>query len=252
MTTVVNPLTKRQIKINGAVYKKLVRDGVIKSGDTVGAPTATKKKRVVWKPIPQPTESGFTTVIDHRGAIVRYDPHFIPNAKKYFDQLAALFDQSKHEKRLFGDGDAKRRTLQVADPDARLYNYSTTAAEATHHWEEFPVLVALKKLVEEATGESFNFALVNFYTPDANLGWHSDDEKDMVDEAIVASLSFGGERPFDLEEKFAEPMRKRIVLLSGSLLTMEKKCQKIFRHRVPPKKIDKLRINITFRKMHKK
>lgn len=41
------------------------------------------------------------------------------------------------------------------------------------------------------------------------------------------------------------------MLEPGSAITMEGKCKKIFKHRIPPYKTDKTRINITFRQMKK-
>jgi alkylated DNA repair dioxygenase AlkB len=86
----------------------------------------------------------------------------------------------------------------------------------------------------------------------------------MIDGCIVFSISFGAERWFDLEELAPRgpggvevqkddfvPLRKRIKLEAGSALTMEKACQKVFRHRVPPFKTDEMRINITIRQMKK-
>lgn len=71
----------------------------------------------------------------------------------------------------------------------------------------------LKELDQDATGVELNFALVNVYEPGANLGWHSDDEEDMVNDSIVFSLSFGVGIPFDLEERRQnkERIRKNLI-----------------------------------------
>src|SRR5204862_867573 len=135
----------------------------------------------------------------------------------------------------------------------RLYNYSSSAATETHRFEEYPILVKLRKLVEEALGENFNFVLLNYYVPDSGLGFHSDDELDMLENSAVASLSVGQIRHFDLQEKLPKqskevPMRIRVDLAPGSLLIMEGQCQKVFKHRVPPQKTNHMRINLTFRK----
>jgi hypothetical protein len=44
-THVINPLTGRQLKIGGAMYKKLLRDGVLVNQEPAVEATVTKKKR---------------------------------------------------------------------------------------------------------------------------------------------------------------------------------------------------------------
>lgn len=59
---------------------------------------------------------------------------------------------------------------------------------------------ALRKEVQIATGEVFNSVLVNYYRDgkDSN-DWHSDDEKELGNSPIIASISLGAERNFILD-----------------------------------------------------
>jgi alkylated DNA repair dioxygenase AlkB len=79
------------------------------------------------------------------------------------------------------------------------YTYSGTTKQALA-WTE--TLLALKSLVEEKTGARYNSCLVNLYD-DGNTGmaWHSDNEGLLVEDAAIASLSFGAERRFLLRHK---------------------------------------------------
>lgn len=122
-------------------------------------------------------------------------------------------------------------------------------------------ILPLKQLVEEALATQFNYVLLNYYANGDNyIGYHSDDEKDLVEGSVIASLSFGAHRIFNLKKK--EPKEKAgitkktratvisVDLYSGSLLTMEGNTQKHYQHQVPKtKKCTQPRINATFRVM---
>ena len=81
------------------------------------------------------------------------------------------------------------------------------------------------------------------------MGWHSDDEKEIVPNSSIASLSFGAERKFALKHKVNKEAHS-IILENGSLLEMSGSFQKNWLHALPKsKKIDSPRINLTFRQM---
>lgn len=77
-----------------------------------------------------------------------------------------------------------------------MYTYSNTTKQALAWTRE---LSDLKQIVEKKVETKFNSCLLNLY-PDGNegVGWHSDDEKSLGKNAIIASLSFGAERKFSL------------------------------------------------------
>ncbi len=138
-----------------------------------------------------------------------------------------------------------RQTAVYGDPGLS-YRYSGKNREAA---EWLPVLRSLKERVEEATDRRYNFVLCNLY-PDgtAKLGFHSDDERDLVPEATIASLSFGVQRDFVLKNNADKSDRVKIKLGSGVLLTMEGSTQKQWKHTVPRRaSVKDPRINLTFR-----
>lgn len=121
-----------------------------------------------------------------------------------------------------------------------------------------PTVLQLKKCVERLTRETYNFVLVNRYANGKDyIGEHRDDEKDLVVEAPIASLSLGEPRDFRLRHmecrgKF--PKRDippiKITLQHGSLLLMEYPTNLFWYHSLPiRKKSSGVRINLTFRKM---
>jgi alkylated DNA repair dioxygenase AlkB len=79
------------------------------------------------------------------------------------------------------------------------------------------------------------------------MAYHSDDEKALLEDAAIASLSFGAERNFLFKHK-KQSGRLSLILEHGSLLVMQGTTQKNWVHRLPTsKKILQERINLTFR-----
>lgn len=65
-----------------------------------------------------------------------------------------------------------------------------------------PVIKMLKDRVEEVTGYIFNSALANLYRDGHDhVSWHSDDEISLGVQPVIASLSFGDSRNFELRKK---------------------------------------------------
>jgi alkylated DNA repair dioxygenase AlkB len=128
----------------------------------------------------------------------------------------------------------------------------------------------LRRSTEAATGETFNFCLVNYYA-DGNdsISYHSDDERFLGPEPCIASFSLGAERDFLMKHKPIAPndnaseeeKTKREMLLqskplklalgSGDCIVMKGTTQGCWLHSIP-KRTGKNeiggRINITFRK----
>jgi alkylated DNA repair dioxygenase AlkB len=110
-------------------------------------------------------------------------------------------------------------------------------------------LLEIKTQVEELTKGSYQGVLLNYY-PDglAGMGWHADDERDLVPNAVIASVSFGATRRFDLRHRDGET--HSINLEDGSVLIMAGELQQYWKHQVPvQRKVKEPRINLTFRVM---
>lgn len=113
-------------------------------------------------------------------------------------------------------------------------------------------LVQLKSDIEAfVPGTRFNSVLLNQYR-DGNdkMGWHSDNEKELGKNPIIASLSLGATRFFDLKHKRIKSLKKRLELPAGSLLIMCGALQENWLHQIPQQKtIKERRINLTFREV---
>jgi alkylated DNA repair dioxygenase AlkB len=140
-----------------------------------------------------------------------------------------------------------RLTGYFADKD-KNYKYSGII-QIAEEWTK-PILI-LKEKVEKAAGTDFNSLLLNYYRNGKDsIGWHSDDERELVPNPIVASLTLGASRNFELKhKKGAKIGRLTLPLTHGSLLVMGETIQQHWLHAVLKTEEDVgERINLTFRK----
>lgn len=129
------------------------------------------------------------------------------------------------------------------------YTYSGVKKTATG-WIQ--VLDLIKNQLEEKLNTTFNFALLNLYKNGEDyIGWHSDDESGLMKGGVIASVSFGVERTFQLRKKNIKKSKIISVQLeSGSVLLMHGTTQRFYKHCLPKrKKVTDKRINITFRQI---
>ena len=83
------------------------------------------------------------------------------------------------------------------------------------------------------------------------MSWHSDNEKELGENPVIASLSLGAQRKFVFKHRITK-QKVSLFLESGSLLMMKGKTQEHWLHALPKtKKVNKPRINITFRRIVK-
>jgi alkylated DNA repair dioxygenase AlkB len=112
-------------------------------------------------------------------------------------------------------------------------------------------LLEIKQKVEAITGATYNACLLNLYHEgEEGMGWHRDNEKEIISESSIASLSFGAVRKFAFKHATTNE-RLDIELAHGSLLDMKGEIQAHWYHSLPKTtRIKQLRINLTFRLMH--
>lgn len=127
------------------------------------------------------------------------------------------------------------------------YRYSENQMQS-HRWVE--PLVSIKQRVEQIAGESFNSVLVTYYRNGHDyVGWHADDEAELGNQPLIASLSLGQSREFRFRHKKTETSGY-IELHDGELVIMQAGFQEQWQHCVPrQEQVDKPRINLTFRKV---
>jgi alkylated DNA repair dioxygenase AlkB len=112
-----------------------------------------------------------------------------------------------------------------------------------------PLLAQIRARVEAATGQALNGLLLNYYRDGQDsMGWHSDDEPELGRNPLIASLSLGGERRFDLRRRGASRIEYSLPLSHGSLLVMAGATQHHWQHQVAKtRSLCAPRLNLTFR-----
>lgn len=111
-------------------------------------------------------------------------------------------------------------------------------------------LLEAKRKVEEMAEAKFNTVLLNLYRNGEDIvAWHADDEKDLVPNAAIASVSLGAERDFVLRHRTRKDVKDvAIPMTHGSLLLMAGTTQQAWLHSLPRRKgVKEPRINLTFR-----
>src|SRR6201996_3176889 len=96
-----------------------------------------------------------------------------------------------------------------------------------------PELLMLKGKGEAIAGICVNSVLLNYYR-DGNdsVAWHSDRESVLGRNPIIASVSFGQVRSFDIRNKQYHSERYSIRLEHGSFLLMKGGLQENWEHRI--------------------
>ena len=110
-------------------------------------------------------------------------------------------------------------------------------------------LLTIKAMVEPLAGIRFNSVLLNYYR-DGNdsVAWHSDKESILGRRPVIASVSFGQVRSFDIRNKLNHKEHYSVRLEHGSFMLMKAGLQEAFEHRIAKSvKPMKPRINLTFR-----
>ena len=166
-------------------------------------------------------------------------------ANTYYNLLLKNINWKNDEALYHGRHIVTKRKVAWYGDQGFLYTYSNTTKQALPWTNE---LIDLKRKTELITNSQFNSCLLNLYH-DGNEGmtWHSDDEKSLGKNTVIASLSFGAERKFSFKHRRT---RQTISLLleNGSLLVMRGNTQSNWLHSLPlSSKIIHPRINLTFR-----
>jgi len=169
------------------------------------------------------------------------------------DALAALHrinDEVRwrqHIIRMFGREIPSPRLTAFQGDDRIQYSYSGITLEAAP-WS--PAVADVRGRMEDVVGRPFNSVLINKYRDGSDsMGWHADDENELGQEPVIASVSLGDARRFLLRNN-ETGVKRETMLTSGSLLVMGGRSQHDWKHAVPKTKRDVgERINLTFRQI---
>lgn len=181
-------------------------------------------------------------------AEIIYFPAFLSKEEddSLFQELLKNTPWQQDEITVYGKKHLQPRLTALYGNEGKPYSYSNITMQP-HYWTL--TLQKIKSLVESASDTNFTTVLLNYYRDgsDSN-GWHADNEKELGANPIIASLSLGAERNFQLKHNFDTSQKKNLILENGSLLLMKGTTQHFWKHQVPKttKPIGS-RINLTFR-----
>ena len=167
-------------------------------------------------------------------------------ASALFEKLLEAVPWDVHRIRMFGREVASPRlSCWIGDRDAS-YRYSGTRL-TPHPWPK--ALQPLRERLQTELGASFNSVLANLYRDGRDaMGWHRDDEPELGDAPLIASLSLGASRRFVLKDDAG--LRHVFELSAGDLLLMSGDSQQRYRHALPrTARPVGPRINLTFRRI---
>ncbi|MCX8530839.1 alpha-ketoglutarate-dependent dioxygenase AlkB [Chryseobacterium luquanense] len=103
--------------------------------------------------------------------------------------------------------------------------------------------------IEHTFGYEFNSLLLNLYCDhNDSVAWHRDKESRYSDRPVIASLSLGETRKFNLRKLSRHQSRHGIPLPNGSVLMMKGDLQEHWEHRLAKSSsLMKERLTLTFR-----
>ena len=144
-----------------------------------------------------------------------------------------------------------RKIVWMGDTDAD-YQYSGHVRQ-TVPWSD--IVFHVKQKIEQALAKigvttNFNTCLLNYYPSGADgMGYHADDEKELGQQPVIASLSLGATRKFVFKHKKTQD-KVELYLESGQLVVMHGDTQTFWKHTITKTKtVDAGRISLTFRHM---
>ena len=188
-----------------------------------------------------------TMLYDLPDADITLFENFFTNqeSKKLYQNLIENIQWRQDKIKIFGRLiDQPRLTAFYGDTD-KEYSYSGIVMKPID-WNED--LLFIKNRVEEIAKINFTSVLLNYYRDGKDsMGWHSDDEKELGQNPVIGSVSFGESRVFQMRHKIRKE-RVDIPLTNGSILLMRGATQHFWQHQIPKSsKQLQSRINLTFR-----
>lgn len=184
---------------------------------------------------------GESSAVLHRGAL---SPD---QAEVCFQRLYNDVPWERRTVKVFGREVEQPRLVAWFGDAGKPYRYSGLLLQPIP-WTE--PLLNLRGICEELAGARFNSVLANLYRDGQDsVSWHSDDEPELGLRPVIASLSLGEPRRFDLRHRETGETVKA-ELPPGSVLVMSGATQQDWKHQVAKSaRAHGMRINLTFRRI---
>lgn len=194
----------------------------------------------LFKSEPIPFDLPEATIVYHPCFFDKKEADFI------FNQLQSEIPWQQDSIRVYGKTHLQPRLTALFGNEGTPYSYSNIKMQP-HPWNS--LLQKIRNQIESVADTNFTTVLLNYYRDgkDSN-GWHADNEKELGINPVIASLSFGAQRVFQMKHNSDKNLKKNILLEHGSLLLMKGSTQHFWKHQIPKtSKPIGPRINLTFR-----
>jgi alkylated DNA repair dioxygenase AlkB len=168
-------------------------------------------------------------------------------SQNLFQRLNDEVEWEQQEITVYGKTHLQPRLVAWYGDAGSTYTYSGLTLQP-RPW--FDPILQIKAICESLADVTFNSVLLNLYRDgEDTVGWHSDDEPALGQNPVIASVSLGAVRRFDLRHQTTKETVKT-PLPSGSVLLMSGRLQTDWSHQIPrTKRVDAPRINLTFRRI---
>ena len=169
------------------------------------------------------------------------------NAQDLFDVLLDRLDWQEERIFVYGRWLKVPRLMCWYGDEGASYQYSGVNHQPLP-WIES--LLSVRHDIESQYNCSFNSVMANLYRNGSDsMGCHADDEKELGNKPLIASLSLGEQRLLKFRHQKSKEVLD-VILSHGDLLLMAGEIQHYWKHELPKTKKQKAeRINLTFRKI---
>lgn len=180
--------------------------------------------------------------------------HNLEMPVSYDEMLRRLREQTiwrQETVRIYGKQHQQPRLVALYGDAGKQYDYSGIALRPLP-WTD--LLREVKRRIQDCTDQSFNAVFLNLYRDhNDSMGFHSDDERELGQNPVIASLTFGATRTFLLKHKFNKDLPLvKIPLESGTVLLMKGQTQHNWKHGINKQTAPcGPRVNLTFRTLYR-
>ena len=204
---------------------------------------------MITRRIRKPTMSfPHANILPYQGEV-----YYLPNVltcqqcQYYFDALTQQILWQPDRIVMFGRTIVTKRHVAWYGDNRVTYRYAGSVKTA-NAWTD--ALRTLRDIVQKHYPSAYNSCLLNLYHHGKEgMGWHRDNEPEIIHQSPIASLSLGAARMMQFRHRTTRECIA-CVLEPGSLLIMQGACQQYWQHRIPiDARVVKPRINMTFRRV---
>ncbi len=188
-----------------------------------------------------------TNILPKNG-VINFYPNFLNTTEADFllEKLKHSLKWQHESIKIFGKEILQPRLTALYGIENKIYTYSGRTMFPLPFTDE---LLYIKHKIDIFEKENFTTVLCNYYrNGNDSMGWHSDNEKELGKNPLIASLSLGADRKISFKHKNDKNYKIELVLNHGSLLIMKDETQHFWQHAInKSKKIIEPRLNLTFR-----